>query len=64
MSLIIRIMLVAMKSDEPPALDSEDAELTHYLANLWVGVLDKDVLILTDDFAPVDQLVAPMASQR
>lgn len=55
------IMVVAMKSTIPPALDSSDAELTHYLLNFWPGILDKDAPLLTDDFAPVDQLIAPMA---
>ena len=58
------IILVAMKSNEPPALSSDDAELTHYLTKLWVGVLNKDAPVLTDDFAPVDQLVAAMAGGR
>ena len=58
------IILVAMKSDEPPALSSDDAELTHYLTHLWVGVVNKDAPVLTDDFAPIDQLIAPMANDR
>ena len=58
------IMLVAMKSSLPPDLDSQDAELTHYLPHLWVGVLDPEAPILTDDFVPVDQLLAPLLSER
>lgn len=61
---IQNIMLVAMKSDIPPPLDSKDAELTHYLYNFWPGILDKDAMILTDDFAPVDQLISSMAKSR
>jgi spermidine synthase len=58
------IMLVAMKSNDPPSLNSEDAELTHYLTHFWAGVLDKNAPILTDDFTPVDQYVAAMANER
>ncbi|MEK7094101.1 MAG: fused MFS/spermidine synthase, partial [Patescibacteria group bacterium] len=58
------IMLVAMKSNDPPALSSDDAALTHYLTKLWVGVLSKDAPILTDDYAPADQFVAAMANDR
>jgi len=48
------ILLVALKSDKPINLSSEDPEYSLFLNNLWTGEIKNDVPVLTDDFAPVD----------
>lgn len=57
------VMLVALKTAEKPALESEDEQLNGFLANLWTREIKKDVPILTDDYAPVDQYLAEVLRQ-
>lgn len=54
------IMLVALKSDAEPSFVSADSELQGYLQTRWGGVIARDVPVLTDDFAPVDQYVSAL----
>lgn len=49
------IMLVALKDNKLSSFESEDAELTSYLAHLLTSEVPSDSPILTDDYAPVDQ---------
>ena len=50
------IMIIAVKSDTQPRLTSNDEELKSYLSHLWKGELDPGVLLLTDNFAPLEFL--------
>ncbi|MBM4146500.1 MAG: spermidine synthase [Nitrospira sp.] len=52
--LVQNIMLVAIKSDQKPSFRNSDPELNGYLQHLWKTEIKKDVPILTDDYAPVD----------
>lgn len=54
------IMLVALK--EPYAGDWQDdsAALQEYLDRRWQSSVTEDIPALTDDYAPVDALIAPM----
>jgi spermidine synthase len=52
------IMLVALKSEEKPVFENNDAELQEYLSRLWTKEIKNDTPILTDDFAPVDNYLA------
>lgn len=54
------IMLVAIKSSEKPSFQSADLELAKYLSHLWREEIPRDMPILTDDFAPVDQYIAEL----
>lgn len=49
------IILIALKSSAPPVLASKNEELDNYLEHLWVYEVPKDMPILTDDLAPVEQ---------
>lgn len=51
------IMLVALKSKQPPTFTNLDPDLNQYLKHLWKNEIPQDIPILTDDFAPVDQYV-------
>lgn len=50
-------ILVALKSSEAPATNSEDPILNGFLNQLWKNEISTDLPILTDDFAPVDQYI-------
>jgi spermidine synthase len=50
------VMLVALRTATPPALDSPEAR--KYASHLWRGNVAEDMAPLTDDFAPVDQYAA------
>ncbi|MFO7615008.1 MAG: fused MFS/spermidine synthase [Bacteroidales bacterium] len=52
--LVQSTLLVAMKSDHPPVLYSDDSELAEYLQHDITDQLVADLPILTDEFAPVD----------
>lgn len=52
------IMLIALKSKEPPIFESSDLELNGYLAHLWTKEIVVDKPILTDDYAPVDYYIS------
>lgn len=58
------IALVALKSIEKPNFESENAEIEGYLSHLWTKEVPNDILILTDDFAPVDQYMVDVVSER
>lgn len=51
------IILVAIKSTNPPTFTSENPELNSYLEHLSTSEIANDMPILTDDFAPVDQYI-------
>jgi len=50
------IMLIAVKSNKQRQLSNENMELQTYLSNLWRGNIVEDFIILTDDYAPVENL--------
>lgn len=47
-------MLVGLKSDIKPSLNSEDEEINKFLTHLVKINIEEDLPILTDDFAPVE----------
>ncbi len=48
------IIMVALKSEQAPSFTSNNEELNKYLSHLWIQNIEKDMPILTDDYAPVD----------
>jgi spermidine synthase len=57
---IQNIMLVAVKSEQPISLTSNDPELALYLGTRWSKNIPEDVPLLSDDFAPVEQYLLPI----
>ena len=51
------LMLVALKSEEPPSFASPNQKLNGYLSNRWLKELESDEPILTDEYAPVDKYI-------
>jgi len=51
------LILVASKSQTPLSFSSEDPEFQRYLNHVWTGEIGADMPILTDDYAPVEQLL-------
>lgn len=47
-------MIVALKSKTPPQLTSNDPVLNGYLSQMWKKDIERDVAVLTDDYAPVE----------
>lgn len=58
------VCLVALKSRQTPRFNSLDEETNEYLNHIWVEPIPRDVPLLTDRFAPVDQYTAKMLSHR
>jgi len=54
MQKLQNIILVAVKSKEPPSLTSFDPEISKYLSHLYTGKFEY-APVLTQDFAPVEQ---------
>lgn len=52
--MVQNIILVALKSEKEQTFDDSDPKLNEYLQHLWKKMVDADVPILTDNFAPVD----------
>jgi hypothetical protein len=48
------VILVAVKSDEEPAITSPDAVLDEYLKNEVISKINLKLPVLTDEYAPVD----------
>ena len=48
---------LASKSQTPLSFSSEDPEFQRYLNHAWTGEIGADMPILTDDYAPVEQLL-------
>ena len=48
------IMLVALKSEKIPSLESSDQEINGFLSRVWKRPIANDMPVLTDDFAPVE----------
>jgi spermidine synthase len=48
------IIVVALKSENPPMLESRDLEMRGYLSHLWKYKIEEDLPVLTDEFAPVE----------
>ncbi|MDO8601671.1 MAG: fused MFS/spermidine synthase [bacterium] len=59
-SRVQNIMLIALKNNAEPQWVSANAELNNYLRMRWTSPIAKDVPVLTDDFAPVDQYMAAL----
>lgn len=55
--LVQNIMLVALKTKQKPTFKSNDPELNDYLKHLWKREIKKDIPLLTDDYAPVDNYI-------
>lgn len=51
---IQNVILIALKTSEPPSFKSENAEINSRLQHLWQKPIAADVPVLTDDFVPVD----------
>jgi spermidine synthase len=54
------IMLVALKSRDNPVLTSSNPEMQSYLDHLFTRPIERDMPILTDDYAPVEYYVQNM----
>lgn len=52
--IVQNVILVALKSSTPPSFTSADPELDQYLKHLWRAEIQRDVPVLTDNFAPVE----------
>ncbi len=52
------VILVALKSDRKPEFRSEDPSFDELLQHLRTEPIERDLPILTDDYAPVDRYVA------
>ncbi len=51
------VILLASNGDNVNNFESEDETFNRYLSSIWKESLDEEAIILTDDFAPVDQFV-------
>lgn len=51
------LLLVALKNKKEPLFKSENPEFNGYLSQLWKKEILRDMPLLTDDFAPVDNYV-------
>lgn len=58
------IMLVALKSKQEPNFTDTDPIIDQYLHHVWKGVIEADMPILTDDFAPVDHYVGEICLKK
>ncbi|MBM4136858.1 MAG: spermidine synthase [Nitrospira sp.] len=56
-SLVQNIMLIALKSKKKPSFENSNPELNEYLKHLWTKEIKKDIPILTDNYAPVDNYI-------
>jgi spermidine synthase len=54
------IMLIALKSRDIPVLESTNPEMQTYLDHLFTRPIERDMPILTDDYAPVEYYVQKM----
>ncbi len=61
-ALVQNLILVALKSSERPLFYSRDTELDRYLHHVWIREIPADVPVLTDDRAPVEELLSPVVS--
>ena len=58
------IVLVALKSSEPPVFLSPDPEFQRFLEQVWEKPIVQDMPVLTDDYAPVDKFVLKMLPRK
>jgi spermidine synthase len=56
-NVVQNIILVALKSEKDQTFNDSDPKLNEYLQHLWKKMVDADIPILTDDFAPVDYYI-------
>lgn len=59
-NIIQNIMLIALKSNTPHALTSNNPEIQSYLSHLWTKNIPQDAGIFTDNFAPVERYAEEM----
>lgn len=52
--IVQNIVLIALKSQMTASFENNNPELNDYLNHLWKKDVQRDVSILTDDYAPVD----------
>ena len=52
------VMIVASKKPLPPDASSPDSEVRMFLGQRWTRPIPSDVPLLTDDFAPVETILA------
>ncbi|MCU0370971.1 MAG: fused MFS/spermidine synthase, partial [Bacteroidales bacterium] len=53
-NLVQSTILAAIKSETVPSRENADPELSEYLQNNVTSLINKDLPVLTDEFAPVD----------
>lgn len=58
--LVQNVILVALKSKESPRWSTDDKELAAYLSNRFTKAIDRNGSILTDDYAPVENLTSSL----
>jgi spermidine synthase len=58
------LVIAALPGKDAPAFKSADPELNGYLAHRWTREIPADVPMLTDDFAPAAQYLAPVLTKR
>jgi spermidine synthase len=63
-ALVQNIMLVAIKSDRMPLFTSQVPELRQYLSHRLLQAIPRDVAVLTDEYAPVDNYIMPVLRDR
>ena len=51
---IQNLIIIALKSEKPLNLESNDAEIARLLANVYNQPLENKMPVLTDEFAPVE----------
>lgn len=56
-NVVQNIILVALKSEKDQTFNDSDPKLNEYLQHLWKKMVDADIPILTDNFAPVDYYI-------
>ena len=47
-------IMVAVKSDREPVMENDDPEINGYLSREVSSLVEKNLPVLTDDYAPVD----------
>lgn len=55
-------VILSIKSSEDIRFESSDKEINNYLAKLWRGEIDTDIPYLTDDHAPAEYYILPIAA--
>jgi predicted membrane-bound spermidine synthase len=62
--LLQNVMLVALKSSDPPEHHSPDPQLEQMLSHWWSEPIDQSEATLTDELAPIDYLQLDVAKEH